>query len=195
MPTSKMRPLRLLIAGLIAASLGPAATGAEPTTQQRSELLAFGSEAPDIAGIILHGDPGTRLSKYRGRVVAVDFWATWCTPCLQSMPELNRIRAELVREGWGDRFEIVGVNVDNDVALARRFLEVHPADYPIIGDPIGIAMKRYGPWKLPATFLLDPSGKVQMIWLGYADYFANDIKKTALEELRKLPAPAAPASP
>lgn len=162
------------------------------------ELLAFGSEAPDIAGLILHGAPGTRLSQFRGKVVAVDFWATWCTPCLQSMPELNKLRSQMAALGWGDRFEIVGVNVDDDIPKARKFLELHPVEYPIIGDPIGIAMKRYGPWKLPATFLLTPDGKVNMIWLGYADYFPEDIKSKALELLKQLdkkPAADAAASP
>ena len=70
-----------------------------------------------------------------------------------------------------------------DIPKARKFLEVNPVSYPIIGDPIGIAMQRYGPWKLPATFLLTPEGKVHMIWLGYADNFADDIKELALELL------------
>ncbi len=151
--------------------------------QQRSELIPFGSEAPEIAGLILSGKKGTKLSDYRGKVVAVDFWATWCAPCLQSMPEYDRIRSEIADLGWGDRFEIIGVNVDRDIPKARKFLEVNPVSYPIIGDPIGIAMQRYGPWKLPATFLLTPEGKVHMIWLGYADNFADDIKELALELL------------
>lgn len=171
---------RLLGALLIAQPLA----ASSQTPPARSELLAFGAEAPEIAGLILNGAPGTRLSQYRGRVVAVDFWATWCTPCLLSIPELDRVRTELAEEGFGDRFEIVSVNVDEDIPKARRFLEQHPVGYPVIGDPIGIAMKRYGPWKLPATFLLTPEGKVHMIWLGYADYFPRDIKRLALEMLQ-----------
>jgi thiol-disulfide isomerase/thioredoxin len=187
--SSTVRPLAAFLA---AALFVCTATAAEPTPEKRAELIPFGSVAPEVAGIILHGATGTKLSQYRGRVVAVDFWATWCTPCLQSMPELNRVRNELVQQGYGDKFEILGVNVDNDVSLARRFLEVHPVDYPIIGDPVGIAMKRYGPWKLPATFLLTPEGKVHMIWLGYADYFGDDIKKVALELLKQQDAAAQP---
>lgn len=170
-----------------------AVRGAEPSAARRSELIAFGSVAPEIAGLVLSGKQGTKLSDYRGKVVAVDFWATWCTPCLQSMPELNRMRAEMIAEGWGDRFEIIGVNADNDIPKARKFLELHPVQYPIIGDPIGIAMQRYGPWKLPATFLLTPEGKVHMIWLGYADYFADDIKKLAIELLRQTAPSKSPA--
>lgn len=154
----------------------------------RSKLLAFGAEAPEIAGLVLNGKPGTKLSDYRGRVVAVDFWASWCGPCLQSMPEFDRMRNQMIAMGHGERFEIVGVNVDRDIPKARRFLEQHPVRYPIIGDPLAIAMSRYGPWKLPATFLLDPQGKVKMIWLGYGDHFAEDIQKMALDLLQDSPA-------
>lgn len=187
-----MRLLRFLLRpALFALCLAPPAA-VLAQTPAKSELLPFGSEAPDIAGLIFNGAPGTRLSQYRGKVVAVDFWATWCTPCLLSIPELDRVRNELREEGYGDRFEIVSVNVDEDIPKARKFLEQHPVGYPVIGDPMGIAMKRYGPWKLPATFLLTPEGKVHMIWLGYADYFPRDIKKLSLELLG--PPPGYPAS-
>ncbi len=159
----------------------------------RDNLIAFGAQAPEIGGLILNGPPGTKLSDYRGKVVAVDFWATWCAPCLESMPEYERIRGEIAALGWADRFEIIGVNVDRDIPKARKFLQLNPVSYPIIGDPLGIAMQRFGPWKLPATFLLTPEGKVHMIWLGYGDTFAEHIKTLALELLEETGLPRKPA--
>ncbi|MGQ0619719.1 MAG: TlpA family protein disulfide reductase [Panacagrimonas sp.] len=188
--------LPLLLATLLAAFHCQSVRAIEPTPAKRLQLIAFGSVAPEIAGLILNGKAGTKLSDYRGKVVAVDFWATWCTPCLQSMPELNRMRGQIAEMGFGDRFEIIGVNVDDDIPKARRFLEVNPVSYPVIGDPIGIAMSRYGPWKLPATFLLTPEGKVHMIWLGYAENFSDDIRDMAVGLLRQLGPPHPPvASP
>lgn len=181
----------ILLTLLLSAASTVVAATPEPTPEKRLELIAFGSVAPEIAGLVLNGEKGLKLSDHRGKVVVVDFWASWCTPCLQSMPEFNRMRADIAALGWGDRFEILGVNVDQDIPKARRFLEVNPVSYPVIGDPIGIAMRRYGPWKLPATFLLDPEGKVHMIWLGYAENFSDDIKAMALDLLRDL-GPAAP---
>lgn len=178
-------PLCLLLLSVV---LNPATLAAkdlnQPPSDPRAALIPFGSVAPEIAGLVLKGEPGTRLSSFRGKVVAVDFWATWCAPCIQSIPELNRMRNDLIAMGFADRFEVVSVNLDSDIPKARRFLEQYPVDYPVLGDPLSIAMKRFGAWKLPATFLLDGEGKVHMIWLGYADYFADDIKRLSLELLR-----------
>lgn len=186
-----MIELRSALCALLLLSAVAASANAQPKPD-RSELLAFGAQAPEVAGLVLNGERGTKLSQFRGRVVVVDFWATWCAPCLQAMPELDAMRAEMTRLGWGERFEVVGVNVDNDIPKARQFLERIGVSYPVIGDPIGIIMKQWGPWKLPATFLLDADGKVQMIWLGYADYFSADIQEKALEQLRLLGPPARP---
>lgn len=187
---SNTLPLRMLLHWAFACCVLLLSTHAR--SADRKDLIAFGALAPEIGGLILNGPQGTKLSDYRGKVVAVDFWATWCAPCLESMPEYERIRGEIAAMGWGDRFEIIGVNVDRDIPKARKFLQLNPVSYPIIGDPLGIAMQRFGPWKLPATFLLTPEGRVHMIWLGYGDTFAEHIKTLALELLEKTGSPEKP---
>jgi len=140
--------------------------------------LAPGDTAPDIAGPSLSG-PAVRLSDLAGRVVLVDFWASFCGPCIQAMPELNAIRSELHRLGWQDQFEILGVGVDDNMEKAEAFLRRVPVDYPVISDMLGIASRRYGVWRLPASYLIDVDGRAFRIYHGFGDTFGADIRQNA----------------
>ncbi|WP_161776180.1 peroxiredoxin family protein [Polycyclovorans algicola] len=141
-----------------------------------------GSEAPEIAGPMLRGEP-LRLSGLRGKVVLVDFWASYCGPCILAMPEINQIRADLHAAGHADAFEVVGVAMDREPEKAEQFLSRVPVDYPIIIDTLGLAAHSYGVWRLPATYLIDAGGTIQRIWYGFGDTFAADIRRHALTYL------------
>lgn len=148
-----------------------------------------GDVVPDIGGLALNGKP-SRLSALRGKVVIVDFWASYCGPCVLAMPELERLRKDIQAMGWGDRFEILGVGMDQDMDKARAFLKQYPVTYPIISDMLGIASKLYGVWRLPATYILDTDGRAMMIYHGYGDEFGPDMRMRTLELLRKTGPPS-----
>jgi thiol-disulfide isomerase/thioredoxin len=150
------------------------------------ESIGIGTVAPEAAGVVLQGPEGVKLSTLRGRVVVVDFWASWCAPCLESMPKLNAMRTRLHGEGYDDRFEVLAVSVDKEVKLARRFLEVRPVQYPVVADPVGISTQNFKVWRLPATYLIDADGRVAMIWYGYGADFASDIEARSRALLAKL---------
>ena len=89
--------------------------------------------APDFEGTDIHGDSTLRLSDYRGKIVFIDFWASWCPPCLVSLPAYDKMYKEL----GNTEFEFIAINVDEDTEDGLYFLEDHPVSYPVLADPEG----------------------------------------------------------
>jgi cytochrome c biogenesis protein CcmG/thiol:disulfide interchange protein DsbE len=86
----------------------------------------------------------------------VDFWASWCPPCLLSLPAYNQIRKDI---GTGE-FEIIAINVEEDTEDGLRFLEDYPVDFPVLVDPDGQIGIPYRIRTLPRSFLLDRNGQI-----------------------------------
>lgn len=105
------------------------------------------------------------LTAYRGKVVYVDFWASWCGPCKQSFPWLDN----LVREYRSQNFVVIGVNVDKDRDRAERFLNETPADFPIVYDPQGELATAYKVAGMPSGILIDRAGHVRFQHAGFSE--------------------------
>jgi len=102
------------------------------------------------------GDP-LDLAALKGQVVYLDFWASWCVPCRESFPWMNRMQAELGRDG----LTVIAVNVDRDRADAEQFLHDHPAQFRIVYDPQGLLPENFGVRGMPTSFLIDRGGRVE----------------------------------
>jgi thiol-disulfide isomerase/thioredoxin len=115
--------------------------------------------APPFSGVAINTGQKISLADYRGKVVLVDFWASWCPPCLESLPAYDRMRQEIGTE----EFQIIAINVDENTGDGLKFLEQHPVGYPVLADPAGeIGI----PWvirTLPRSFLLDRKGQIVTI--------------------------------
>jgi thiol-disulfide isomerase/thioredoxin len=112
--------------------------------------------APLFSGVAVNGGQSINLSDYRGKVVFVDFWASWCPPCLLSLPAYNQIYKDI---GTAE-FEIIAINVDEYTEDGLKFLEDHPVDFPVLVDPVGDIGKPYRIRTLPRSFLLDRNGQI-----------------------------------
>jgi cytochrome c biogenesis protein CcmG/thiol:disulfide interchange protein DsbE len=103
------------------------------------------------------------LAQYRGKVVLVDFWASWCEPCRHSFPWLNEMQTK-----YGDRLFIIGVNVDPERADANRFLAKVPAHFQVIYDPAGKFAAKYDLIGMPSSYLFDTSGTLVDTHIGFS---------------------------
>lgn len=107
--------------------------------------------------------PPPELGEIKGKVVWLDFWASWCVPCRRSFPWLNQMQAKYAAQG----LEIVGVNLDNDKGDANKFLKEVPARFTLKFDPGGKLATRFDVQAMPSSFLLDASGKVLASHAGF----------------------------
>ena len=147
------RALRPFVAVLLGALAGMAAMIAVPAPAMATEA-----------------DGSLDLSKYHGKVVYVDFWASWCAPCRQSFAFLNQLRAfnsdkDLV---------IITVNLDRDRKAAAHFLEVVGTRLPVIYDPKGAIATRFKVQTMPTSVLIDRDGHQRFVHHGYFDSKTNE---------------------
>ncbi|WP_396589213.1 TlpA disulfide reductase family protein [Bermanella sp. R86510] len=122
-----------------------------------------GQSAPAFSLPLLSNGKVVNLKQYRGKVVYLDFWASWCGPCRQSLPLLNDLRNDLKQKG----FEVLAVNLDEEKAAAQGFLDRFPVDYPILLDPEGGVAMQYELPGMPTSFILDKKGRIQFVHIGF----------------------------
>jgi thiol-disulfide isomerase/thioredoxin len=149
-----------------------------------------GGAAPVLALRDLEGSLH-RIEDYRGKVVLINFWATWCEPCREEMPSMNRLRASLA----GRPFEVLAVNLAESEPRIRRFMEQVPLDFPVLMDRDSAAAKRWQARLLPVSFLLGPDGRIRYSVLGEIDWMQERVRSTILELLPPVPARAARPRP
>jgi peroxiredoxin len=161
--------IRPRAAAIFAAWLGATASAAAAS-------LTFGS-APDFT---LHSVAGSnlRLQEQRGQVVMLNFWASWCGPCRQEMPRLDRLYEKYHASG----FQLLGVNVDDDVHNATGVSSQLGLHFPVLLDTEKKVSRLYDLNTMPSTVLIDRDGRVRYIHRGYKDGY----EQTYEEQIREL---------
>jgi peroxiredoxin len=120
------------------------------------------SVAPDFT-LNAQGGKSVELTQFKGQVVMLNFWASWCGPCRQEMPLLDSIYKKYSKLG----FTIIGVNVEPDSKAANDWLKQTPVSFPILYDTDSKVSKLYGVSGMPSTVIVDRKGTVRMIHRGY----------------------------
>lgn len=131
-----------------------------------------------LAPAALAADDPLDLARFRGKVVIIDFWASWCAPCRQSLPWLNEMQAKYRDRG----LVVIGVNVDRERAEADRFLEQMPANFQIVYDPDGSLAARYHVPGMPSSYVIGRDGQQAGVHIG----FRNGMREQREAELEHL---------
>lgn len=131
-----------------------------------------------LAPTVLAADDPLDLNRFRGKVVIVDFWASWCAPCRQSFPWLNEMQAKYRDRG----LVVIGVNVDRERVEADRFLQQTPAEFQIVYDPDGALASRYQVPGMPSSYVIGRDGRQAGVHIG----FRKGMREQREAELERL---------
>ncbi len=125
--------------------------------------LSEGDIAPSFSLPILGESKLVQLDEFQGKVVYLDFWASWCAPCRISLPQITALQAEL----GSDQFEVVAINLDEDQDKAIRFLKRFPVNYTVLTDPEGQVAEAYQLPGMPSSFIISRMGKISLTHTGF----------------------------
>jgi cytochrome c biogenesis protein CcmG, thiol:disulfide interchange protein DsbE len=131
----------------------------------------LGDTAPAFTLQTAAGDT-VSLERLRGKVVYVDFWASWCGPCRRSFPWMNEMHGKYGSKG----FAIVAVNVDKKRADAERFLSQVPAEFTVVYDMPGATPAAYAVKGMPSSYLIDAAGRIVAVEQGFRDERAAELE-------------------
>jgi peroxiredoxin len=129
----------------------------------------IGSNAPDFT--VQDSDHKVTLSQFRGRVVVLNFWATWCPPCVEETPSLVRMQARLKDKG----VVVLAVSIDDDDAAYHRFLKEYGVNMVTVRDEARKAATLYGTFGWPETFVIDRQGVVRRKFIGPVEWTSPEV--------------------
>jgi cytochrome c biogenesis protein CcmG/thiol:disulfide interchange protein DsbE len=159
--------------GVVLGALAGLLLFAMPSYRQGEASIA-GKTAKDFS-VEISGKPG-RLSDYKGKIVVLNFWATWCPPCVEETPGLNRLQRHIAsRNGV-----VLGVAADEDLAAYEKFLRDQGVIFPTYRDPAtkdnhSPIAQTYGTSMYPETYVIDRNGKIARKFIGFQQWDSPDM--------------------
>ncbi len=168
---SKTKALKIAVIGVI---LGAAAFLI--VRQRQSRPVAIGDDAPDFS-VPAVPSGSVDLKAYRGQIVVLNLWATWCPPCVEETPSLVQFAEKMKTQG----VVVLGVSVDEDAGALRDFVANNHIGYPVGRDPDRTLSARYGTYQFPETYILDRHGRVAEKLIGAIDWDDARIQNFVLD--------------
>ncbi len=140
------------------------ATAAEPVPSNGVQTMTSLADRPVAPGFVLEDMDGKvyRLADLRGRVVIVNFWATWCPPCREEMPSMQRVWEQVEGEG----ILILAINVGEDEDTIFQFTANYPVEFPLLLDRDSSVTEAWPVIGLPTSFVIDPQGRLAFRAIG-----------------------------
>ena len=129
----------------------------------------IGASAPDF--LVQDSDRTVALNQFRGQVVVLNFWATWCPPCVEEMPSLVEMQRRMKAKG----ITVLAVSVDVDESAYHRFLKDHSVNLLTVRDSAQKSSNLYGSFKFPETYVIDRNGVMRRKFIGAVDWTAPDV--------------------
>jgi peroxiredoxin len=132
-----------------------------------------GQIAPDCSFSPMGPGHVKGLDQLHGKVIYIDFWASWCGPCAQSFPFMNSLQKDLGGQG----FQVIGVNLDERPDDAVGFIEKTPANFTLVSDKDGQCAQEYGVKAMPSSYVIDRHGVLRHIHLGFKSGESADFRR------------------
>jgi cytochrome c biogenesis protein CcmG, thiol:disulfide interchange protein DsbE len=145
-------------------------------------MTNVGDVAPEFSLKTLDGETEINLSDYAGKVVYLDFWASWCGPCRRAFPEVKKLHAEYAEQGM----EVLAISLDKSPSPAIKFMAQQDASFLALFDAGSRTAQAYGVRSIPTTIIVGPDGKVAYNMVGFNPNKVPEIQKTIDELLTQV---------
>jgi peroxiredoxin len=146
-----------------------------------SHAAAIGDHAPSFTLPTLSGET-VSLEAFKGKVLLLNFWASWCTPCQEELPEFQKIHQQYQDRG----FSVVGINIDKKQAKAAKFVDRFGLTFPVVLDPDSATIREYKGRSMPISYLVDQQGVIRQVFFGFNPKKLSGIE-TAIKEALDAP--------
>ena len=155
--------LKLLLLGIV---------GLSPATTLQSAEIGQQLNACSLTKLSNSQQP-IEMNEYAGKVLYLDFWASWCPPCAKSFPFLNELHQQYINEG----LQIIGINLDEAPEDAEKFLTQYPAEFTLASDLTKQCAEDLGVAAMPSSYLIDRKGVIRHIHLGFRESETQELRE------------------